>query len=384
MTTALKPPAAAQVSPAEAYAVETIRDAADLHIERSILHVVNHKTKEPVEEDGPAEAKDSPEAKAPVLSDVELDLAAVKRLAGYLTAQIENVLRDPETAEATFEAGSAVARSCRTILAQPKTFVAESQQIAQALWDATGEDQRIAAGSLIVCRFRAKNHAVPLIALLKIDPTDVLVQTISRQDGKVIVSLRVAENALPTARERLQKAALIAPAGYARQGDLLMLDRLVTKPAADFFALRFLAVRPLPSPRELTETFFRSYLQAKGQLDLTPTQEKHLESKVIDVLQQDSLDVAGWTASLRLPAKSREALRQDLVGALGTAEIAIDPSFAATKLVKMRRLRGDYSILIEFERRAEKRVYEEGEPYQENGATITPVTLKVPNLQPLQ
>ena len=43
MTTALEPQPAPAPAPAGGYAVETVRDATGIRVERAILHVVDHR-----------------------------------------------------------------------------------------------------------------------------------------------------------------------------------------------------------------------------------------------------------------------------------------------------------------------------------------------------
>lgn len=351
--------------------VKTIRNAQGVHAEHVIVHVIDHLN-----------------AEEPVLSDSELSLEPDARLQSYFEKQIENVLTDPETADAKFLDGdSGVAAACFEILESPRSFIAASQRIAKALWDATGGDKRISAGSLIVCQFQADNHGVPLLALLKVDPTDVLLQSVSRAQGRVVVSLRIAENALPTARERLQKAALVAPQGYAQRCDLLLLDRLVAKPAADFFAGRFLNVRPIPSAHERTDAFYRGYLDAQNELSepegpsLTPEQKDYLDGRVVDALHRRRLDVAAWVEELELPEDAKEVVSRQITDQLDTRQFEIDPVYRE-KLVPKRRIRGDCGILIEFQRQFQDQVFREGQAFvREDGVFVTPVTLEVPNLK---
>src|SRR5574342_226392 len=70
--------------------------------------------------------------------------------------------------------------------------------------------------------------------LIKIDPSEVLVQKIEKdRRGRRVVNFDIRGDAMPTAREKLQKAALILPKRRGAEYDMLLLDRQVAKVAAD-------------------------------------------------------------------------------------------------------------------------------------------------------
>lgn len=367
----MEPPAVVSPSPTpvkKAIPVKTFRNAKGLRIENAILHIIDHR-----------------KGDQPVLSDAGL-LLADGTLIDYLLAQIGHVLEDVETTDARFrDENHAVAVAARRILADPASFISESKLLAQALWDATGTNKSISPGSLIVSRVWAENHPEPFLALLKIDPTNVFLQTVSRSGGHVIVGLRLIEDALPAADVRLQKAVLIAPRGYARC-DMLLLDRMVSKPAAEFFAGRFLNVKPIPTPWERARRLHNVYTGIKNRFDqpgeppATKAERDILDAVMDQALQGRRVDVVEMIAGLNVSEPVRERLLSGFKEELDTLAFEIDPAFAAEKLLK-RKFRGGYGIVVEFDKQFESSCYFEGPTYMEGKDKITEVTLKVPNLE---
>ena len=348
--------------------VKTFRNAQGLRIENAILHIVDHR-----------------KGDQPVLSDAGL-LLADGTLVEYLLAQIRHALEDTETTDARFmDENHAVAVAARRILADPASFIDDSKFLAQALWNATGTNKSISPGSLIVSRFWAENHREPFLAMLKIDPTNVFLQTVSRSGEHVIVGLRLVDDALPAADVRLQKAVLIAPQGYAKY-DMLLLDRLVSKPAAEFFAKKFLNVKPIPTSWERAKRLHYVYTVIKNRFDqpgepsTTKAERDILDSVMDQALQGKRVDVVEMVAGLNVSEPVRERLLSGFKEELDTLAFEVDPAFAAEKLLK-KKFRGGYGIVVEFYKQFEASCYFEGPTYMEGKDKITEITLKVPNLE---
>lgn len=360
-------------SEAGAFRVETLRRAEGIEISEVIVHIVDHRGRE-----------------EPVLSGAAVELKADRRLSAYFTELIGNIVRDPEAAEAVFlDPKKKAAPVCREILRHPATFVERSADLARLLWDATGSDRRISPGSLIVCRFRAASlPRLPLLALFKIDPADVLIQAVTEVAGRRVVTLKVAENALPTARERLQKAALVAVPGSVRLGDVLLLDRLVAQPAAAFFALDFLGARPRLSPRQRTERFLEGLFEALDELSNPPTPESPSLSEdeaddFVDEMQQAvdgrELDPELWVEGLDMSDEAKAVVR----GKIEKKELDV-PHFTTDSTLSKRldkiRFRGDFDVRIEFSALFKDYTLTDLPP-NALGQPVTRISLEVPNLK---
>src|ERR1700749_2340686 len=233
-----------------------MRNATNVEVRRAIVHIVDNRENEPI------------------LSAVDLPLMESKPLGEYFSSQVANALHDAQTSSAVFstDAELTAARQCFRILKDGDSFIPASQELARLLFAAMGKDKRIAPGSLAVCVYTAANYpGVNFLALIKIDPARALVQKVARRDGKRVVSFDVNDLVMPTAREKLHKAALIPPPAEDKSFDLLLLDRQVTAVAADFFAYKFLNSIPAREPREMTNDFYIGALNAYNKLVGMPT-----------------------------------------------------------------------------------------------------------------
>ncbi|HVR95296.1 MAG TPA: nucleoid-associated protein [Thermoanaerobaculia bacterium] len=346
---------------------------SSVHVERAIVHIVDHRNRQ-----------------KPVLSVAEISLGSDPRLQKYFDDQVRNALRDPATAKARFaSAKAAVAGTCYEVLDKPEAFIPNSGHLAEALWKATGSDQRISPGSLVVGLCRADDYPAPLLALLKIDPADVLLQKVTKAPGgERVVEVTVAENGLPTANERLQKAAVVLPRGARPDHDLLLLDRL-GKAAADFFARGFLGAEPILTARERTERFYFGARNALNRLvqpkapeepRLLPEQAERLRGAIETAVAGASLDVDDWVRSLDLSAPAKEVIVAELDRQLDSRELELDPRHART-LFRKKKLRGDYGVAIEYDATFEEQVFRMGDTYEKDGVRYTRVTVDVPNLQ---
>src|SRR5207302_5068793 len=128
----------------------------------------------------------------------------------YFRDQVNNALKDAQTGSAKFAptGDQSVKDEIFRILTDQKQFVPCSQKLARSLLSAMGTDGRITPGNIVVCVFTATNYpGEKFIALFKIDPTSGLIEKVGKQDGKQIVTFDVLSDVMPTAREKLHKAA---------------------------------------------------------------------------------------------------------------------------------------------------------------------------------
>lgn len=359
-----------------------MRDATDITVTRAIVHIVDHRT-----------------SNEPVLSEAELALDANQKLQEYFRDQIINVLQDAPTSAAKFTSanGHETVSHCYQILASPTNatcFIDSSQHLAQQLFQAMGTDGRIAPGSLAVCVYDAKNYPnLHFLALMKIDPSEMFVQHISRDTlGHRIVNLEPRDDVMPTARERLQKAALLRPKDAQVGYDLLLLDRQVARVAANFFAQKFLGAEPVMDARKRTDLFYIGAQNAYNRLTAPPTVGgPHLEPEQADAFQQHihvalqggTIDLAPWVDSLPVPENAKAILHEEIGKKLPTErQVAIDPTYAEKKLLKRLRFRGDFGVILEIQADHYNDVVKHREDIpQPDGQTITRLTLEVRGLQ---
>jgi hypothetical protein len=326
---------AAALGCASGQEVATVRNAAEIRLERGVVHVVDHL--------------ENPE---PLLSQAELPLDRDADLRSYFQAQIRNASKDPAAAGARFvpaDVGGA-AQHCRALLASLDTFLTGSQRLAQLLFFAMRKDRRISPGSLAVFRYTAGNYpGRPFLALLKLDPSVMLVQQVRTVSGGVVVSLKPIEDVLPGTRERLQKAALVQQPPQSGDPDLLLLDRQ-TEEVAEFFARGFLQAEPLLDARERTKRLHLGLITAYNEVKHLLTAEEaadfllHIEA----LLRTEEVDLDSWIPNLGLPeeaeGKVSEKIDQQLAG---ERQFPLDTQFAREQLVQKLRFRGDFGVRLE-------------------------------------
>jgi hypothetical protein len=350
-----------------------MRDATDIQVQRAIVHVIDHLKQEVT------------------FSELELDLNENAALGEYFASQVANALRDDKTGSARFVADGdrSAADACYRILGDGKQLVGSSQKLATLLMNAMGTDARIMSGDLAVCLFTAANYpATPFLALIKIDPGNALVQKIEMRNGKRVVTFDVRANVLPSTREKLQKAALVPPAGRYDKFDLLLLDQQVPEVAA-FFALAFLnATTALDAPRA-TETFHRVLHDATKQLRLKPpsgVEPISVEDSVAvlahgrNAMKQRKVSISSFVAALPLEKKARAVVRERLKKAFPEeGSIEIDKE-RAQKLLKKQGFKGDYGVLFEVDDDHYHEVVRDMTRNPDN-ASVTDVWIQVTNLQ---
>lgn len=354
-----------------------MRDAIDVTVKRAIVHLINHRKKDLVQ------------------SDVELDLTANGKLRDYFSDQVKNALSDSQTGSAKFSSDgdrSAIQESYK-ILADPKHFVPSSQELARLLFVAMGTDERIKPASLAICIYTAtvSNHSSNFLALIKIDPTEALIEKVEMQNGKQVVTFEVRNDVMPTKEVKLRKAALIPAKGTVKNLDLLLLDRQVTAVAAQFFAYGFLNTVRAIEPSVLTQKLYlgaqkaynRLQFPPAGEPQITPAEAIAFQQEIETVLQKPSVNIQSWPNTLPLSKEARNVVADHIRTELPQEKkIPIDRDFARDKLLRITRFRGDYGVLFEVERKHFDEVVKKEEHWKSaDGKNMTRLVIEVPELQ---
>jgi 37-kD nucleoid-associated bacterial protein len=352
-----------------------MRDAKDVRVERAIVHIVNHR-----------------DNKEPTLSEAELPLRGHGPLRKYFSQQVQNALVDVWTGAVSFSSdGTQTAiQECFRILNDGRRLVPSSQELARLLFAAMKTHGRVVPGSLAVCLYKASNYpGTRFLALIKIDPGRGLVQTIDEQDGKRIVSFERVRNVMPSAREKLHKAALIPPKGSQKKFDLLLLDRQTKAIAAEFFADTFLNTITTTHPRATTEDVYSVMQNVHNDLVSPPTPDKTplTPEEAYEVQQQiHATLLSGNHVDLeRFPEKLPEAAQAPMSQALKEAfpeskRLPIDRN-RAREILKKTRFRGDFGVMFEVESEHYKTVVKEENRFTRDGQEITSLLLEVPRLR---
>lgn len=351
-----------------------MRDAENVVVQRAIVHLINHKTK------------------ALILSDDELSLKSNKKLGEYFSNQVVNALKDNATGSANYaQEGDHRARDeSYRILKSPKNFISSSRELAQLLFEAMGTDERIKPASLAVCVYTASNYDGRFLALIKIDPTEALVERIEKVNGKQIVTFDVRTDVMPTHREKLQKAALIPPEKSVKNLDLLLLDKQVAG-LATFFAVKFLNTEPALDPIDSLVRFYGASRNAHNRMIAAPPDTKeHIEPDVADsftqfidlVVQRPRVNFEQLFEDSPLSDDAKEVYKEEIRNEFPQeTEIRIDKKHAKEKLIKKKRFRGDYGVLFEVDSDHYSDVVTQKTEIVQDGKIITKLVLEVPGLQ---
>jgi hypothetical protein len=319
----------------------------------------------------------------PFLSEAELELKNESKLKEYFEKHIANVLKDDETGKAVFSSnGENVAEAhCRSILESPysrKGFVSASQELAKRLFEAMGKDQRIKAGSLALCVFNKANGAeAPHLALVKLDLGEVILQRAGKDtEGHRVVKFEIHDNALPTPREKLHKAALVT-ADY----HLLLLDRQVSEMAASFFARKFLGAEPAQDSKTQTRLYAEAVLNTVKKLK---PEETELVLRQFDTaLQSKKIPIAPWVEQLPVSDDAKELVLKEIRKKIPSQNsVAINPKYVQQRQLEKTIYRGDFGFRFEvIAKWFNNIVTVKGEKTLDDGTILTTWCLEIPNLK---
>jgi hypothetical protein len=343
-----------------------MRDAQNVVIQRAIVHIIDHVNSKTT------------------LSELELELEAHDALRAYFSQQVQNALRDGQTGSARFTTTGNAAKECFRMLKSRKAFVDGSQKLADLLLQAMGTNQSIKPGSLVVCLYNAENYPQNALALIKLDPGKALEQRIETVDGKQRVSFDVRTHVMPTANEKLQKAALIPPQGSNEKFDLLLLDKQGPE-MANFFAQKFLNAEPARDPKrnaislyEVGQEIFNRAVERAAPPEETDAILQYVET----TLPTGEVDLREWVEKLPVSEETREIVAGGIADEFPEERvIALDREYAKTKLLRKKRFRGGYGVVFEVDSDYKDEVVLDEKREEKNGTVFTILTIRVPGLQ---
>ena len=305
-----------------------------INVEHAIAHKINH-----------INAGDT------FISAKEIPLSRNGHLKEYFEGQISNASEDSALSAAIFDVTPANTASpagdCLNAITDPRSFIKSSQELAKELLKAMGNDGRIKPekSNLVICIYTQPPEPDKYLALLKLDPSEALVQKIENDpSGQPLwLNYEVRPDAMPTTREKLQKAALVLPQRCKEGYDLLLLDQQTSKEAADFFALKFLKAKPVLDEKKRTERLYNSLVKAHNRLTAVSAdpQRPHLDSLQADLLlgeigsvvNRTSIDIPAWLDCVKLPPEAKEVIQAEIKRQLPVdKKFTLDPKFAREKI----------------------------------------------------
>ena len=291
-----------------------------------------------------------------VLSERAIPLERNQRLVEYFVSHIQNSLKDSTSSAACFVSldDNMTSKVCRALLDGNLDLVAGSKKLAERLYKIIKRDERIKAGDLAVCFYRAGNRPnVPrYLALLKIDPSEVFRHK-TEQDplGKRYVNFEIETNVMPTTREKLQKCAFIQSLDPRQEYDMILLDRqvkqLVPQPLARFFVEDFLGAALALDARQRTDLLYRGLVSARNQLHnkLHPHEEQLLSKSIHSAITSAHINIDTWLEALPLAEEYKEQIDHVVSEKLPDREFEIDATYVE-KLSRKRSFRGDRGLQV--------------------------------------
>jgi len=333
-----------------------------IHIDRAILHIVDHET-----------------SAEPRLSD--LDLLLTPPVRAFLTRHIATSREHKNNRTAVFvdpppEDEPSLREMCDAILDDPEAFVTQSQRIATHLFKHLSG--RTSPGDLVVCTFveasadqERADGAGPdgakgdhWLAMLKMDPSDAFVHEWREENGQWRVVLRRIGEAISSGQE-LQKCAFVLPPALREERDyhLRVLDQQnrrygVRESVASFFSVGFLQCRIPLNRAEKSAVFVRltrRWLRRHAR-DWPEEDRARAEAGIGAQLQQDRVDVTAYArgaiASDEQRAHYLDSLRQE-----GLEDFVFEPDpRQQRKLTAYAEFEGDEELHIRVRAKAVQRM----------------------------
>ncbi|HEY4640057.1 MAG TPA: nucleoid-associated protein [Thermoanaerobaculia bacterium] len=327
---------------------------------------------------------------APVLSEIELDLAAAAKLGDYFSGQVQHATDDEQTSAARFAADEPhdARDACYRILDDEGAFISASQQLARLLHAAMRTHHRSGPGLLAVCVYtHAGDPALTRrLALIKLDPGSGLVQRVENRQGKRLVTFDVLDNVMPSTSEKLQKAALL-PAHGSENYDLRLLDRQTSEVAADFWKIAFLNAELIVDgklgARVLRDVSYKASDDLAKQGVVTAAQAEEMKEQTDLVLRRPQVKRSAFVRRLPIPKEAKEVVAARLEQKFaGTETIPVDVPYASSKLTNKRKYRGSYGVTFEVESDHWNDVVKLMEQFvAPDGTPMTRLVLEIPRLQ---
>ena len=305
----------------------------DVSIERLIVHVLDC-------------GKSENEKDRTIFSDFSIDLRNNSIMSEYFRKQIINVSQDEASNLAVLsdEYEAEMSPLYEKIVFQESEFIPISKAMGERLHKIMIGDRRIAPGVLVFCVFTTSDVASPLMALLKLDITDIFVHDINKtKDGLWQVTLKAIPNALPTTRERLQKAALISR--QENPGwEMWVLDRQVgekdKQPAADFFR-RFLGAKWKYTSEQLTRASLGLLMNIAVRFSESEDPQKreladYIFSYMDVALRSEKINLKNFVDDMRAEEYVKQEMRKEIEKAKIPIEIVLDTDTTEKMIGKVR------------------------------------------------
>lgn len=279
------------------------------------------------------------------LRDADGDAGVIE----YIAEHIKNGLTDSSAVAADFEDPNAVAAAAFNAALDPKRFVAESKVVARQLGDLVQKDKRLSDGTFVVARYQPVTQGVTgvkCLAVIKLDASAHFTPSVRRTDAGQRITLQPVESILPSAGERLQKAAFLRPRKGAEH-QLLVVDRQTGRDwVARWFMADYLGATPTATDQTRTDGFYRAVRFIDQALDLDDEQRRQFEAAGDQALRDGRIDTRSWVANrVELDAAQKQVALGILDQEVPDVEFAVHRE-TATRLLKTARFQGDDGLVV--------------------------------------
>lgn len=302
-----------------------VRNLTNIKVEQAVLHVV------------------APRRGTLTSSDGELALADVDEL---LLGHVAKGIADSQAQAAEFNVTGtgSTADLSRRIVKSGSTFIADTKALAANLYNAA--DPRTSDGTLCVLRCTA-DGGNKFAALLKLDLANGYFPTTKKdKEGRQVIGIRVAKDALPTERERVQKSAFVRGAGA--EFDMLVIDRQRKGDTVSaFFLSGFLGAKPVHDARSRTELLYKALqtgLQTVAK-EVEPEEFLALEQYFDGHVVGQRVNVDELIDGMPIAEEPKERLGTLIGAALPDREFELDRE-QAQKYVRRRVYKGDNDLRL--------------------------------------
>ncbi|HHQ4326861.1 TPA: nucleoid-associated protein [Clostridium perfringens] len=206
----------------------------DVNIKKAVIHILENDGTEPILNE----------------NTLELDENTYK----FLYKHIEKTLKDDKIKYARFnEEDGLVKEECYKMLDGKISLLEGSKRVANHLYAIMRSNNTIPSCDLIIAEI--STDIGPFIGIIKLD----FVENFEHQIKNSIISIAPSQG-LPTSGQKIQKVAFIRPSKFAREFDLLVLDkRKKTKGEEEYginyFIHQFLGCNLITNERDMTKKF---------------------------------------------------------------------------------------------------------------------------------
>lgn len=300
-------------------------------------------------------------------------------LADVIATHVKKAMEDGRIRFANFrdKSNNFVATSTASMFSQSNSFIAQSQNLAKALYNSMTVSKSISAADVIVCKLQC--DGVDYIGVLKLDYKVHYLSEVQQQNGGQYIGVRQIGKGWPELGSRLQKAVFVKsnPTDF----DVIVLDRQQRVDSAvdvsKFFQEAFLRVDLIPDEKSNSKGFIRGvkeFIKVNEASLSIAKQEQIYNSAVSTLLNSETINVELFAQGQFDIENEDEALyieaMVDCLGRQGVTrgEFRKDPEVARQYSKKRIDLDGlridvDFRLLNTEKFHAEKRVGNDGKTY---------------------